>query len=263
MNRMRAVVVALALALTLGAGELAAQSVLSRLGVSESHAREIVMSAVEGIFGLGNTAKPFLALAPAARAAAVNDVVGWAKVYFASATFKDSWAKEREQAKPQPDVRSTVDEELKAKYAEMQKNIDETRRMLSMLPPDAQKAVQDQLRQSEANLKDPAQQKMLRDIIVAERADRDKQFQDQSKRWAEQYPADHNVLIAKRLHEFLTVSADVNFDAKLKVENSVKVFVDPQYEEKPTEWKMCYRAGREATQAVRAAATQWLKEIGR
>jgi hypothetical protein len=83
------------------------------------------------------------------------------------------------------------------------------------------------------------------------------------KRWGEQYPADHNVLIAKRLHEFLTVSADVNFDAKLKVENSVKVFVDPQFEEKPPEWKMCYRAGREATQAARAAATQWLKEIGR
>jgi hypothetical protein len=261
MNRMKAVV--FAVALTLGAGGLAAQTVLSRLGVSESHAREIVMSAIEGMFGLGNTAKPFLALAPAARAAAVNDVVGWAKTYFASPAFKAEWAKEREQAKPQQDARGTVDDELKAKNAEQQKSLDDARKMLPMLPPDAQKAMQEQLKQMEATMKDPAQQKMQRDMIIAERGDKDKQFTDDMKRWGEQYPADHNVLIAKRLHDFLTVSADVNFDAKLKVENSAKVFVDPQYEEKPPEWKMCYRAGREATQAARTAATQWLKEIGR
>jgi hypothetical protein len=198
--------------------------------------------------GLGNTAKPFLALAPAARAAAVTEVVVWAKTYFASPAFKEAWAKEREQAKPQQDPRGTVDEEMKAKNAEQQKNLDDARKMLPMLPPDGQKAMQ---------------QKRQRDMIIEERGDKDKQFADDMKRWGEQYPADHNVLIAKRLHEFLTVSGDVNFDAKLKVENSAKVFVDPQYEEKPPEWKMCYRAGREATQAARAAATQWLKEIGR
>jgi hypothetical protein len=132
-----------------------------------------------------------------------------------------------------------------------------------MLPPDGQKAMLEQLKQMEATMKDPAQQKMQRDMIVAERGDKDKQFQDDMKRWGEQFPADYNLLLAKRLHDFLALSADVNFDAKLKVENSVKVFADPQFEEKATEWKMCYRAGREATQAARAAATQWLKEIGR
>jgi hypothetical protein len=261
MNRMKAVV--FALALTLGGAGLAAQTVLSRLGVSESHAREIVMSAIEGIFGLGNTAKPFLALAPAARAAAVNEVVGWAKAYFASPTFKAEWAKERDQAKPQQDARGTVDDELKAKLAEQQKGLDDAKKMLPMLPPDGQKAMLEQLKQMEATMKDPAQQKMQRDMIVAERGDKDKQFQDDMKRWGEQFPADYNLLLAKRLHDFLALSADVNFDAKLKVENSVKVFADPQFEEKATEWKMCYRAGREATQAARAAATQWLKEIGR
>jgi hypothetical protein len=99
--------------------------------------------------------------------------------------------------------------------------------------------------------------------IVADRAEKEKRFQEDMRHWQEQYPADHNVLVAKRLRDFLAVSADVNFDAKLKVENTVKVFADPQYEEKPTDWKMCYRAGREATQAARAAATQWLKELGR
>ena len=170
MNRMKAVV--FALALTLGGAGLAAQTVLSRLGVSESHAREIVMSAIEGIFGLGNTAKPFLALAPAARAAAVNEVVGWAKAYFASPTFKAEWAKERDQAKPQQDARGTVDDELKAKLAEQQKGLDDAKKMLPMLPPDGQKAAP-AAQADGSDDGDPAQHRRCSsDMIVAERDDR-------------------------------------------------------------------------------------------
>jgi hypothetical protein len=251
------------LAIVLGAGGVGAQTVLSRLGVSESHAREIVMSAIRGMYSLGSTAKPFLALVPGARAAAVNDVVVWAKAYFASPTFKQAWATERDQAKPQPDSRGTVDDEIKAKNAEQQKSIDDVQKMLAMLPPDAQKALQDQIKQMEAAAKDPAQQNLQRQMIVTQRADKDKRFQDEVKHWQEEYPADHNVLIAQRLHDFLAASADVNFDAKLDTRDGAKVFADPQFEAKPPDWKMCYRAGREATAAARAAATQWLKELGR
>ena len=33
-----------------------------------------------------------------------------------------------------------------------------------------------------------------------------------------------------------------------------------EYEKKPTEWKMCYRAGRETGEALRGFATDWLAE---
>lgn len=262
MTRMK--ITACALAFALGATVVGArQTVLSRLGVSETHAREIIMSAIQGMFSVGSAAKPFLALAPGARAAAVNDVVAWAKVYFASDTFKQAWAKERAQAKPEQDARGTVDDEIKAKNAEQQKSIDDVKKLLPSMPPDGQKALLETIKQMEATIKDPAQQKLQRDMIVGDRAEHDRRFQEDLKRWQEQYPVDHNVLIAKRLRAFLAMSAYVNFDAKLVVRDGRKVFADQPFEEKSSDWKMCYRAGREATTAARAAATAWLKELGR
>ncbi len=38
-------------------------------------------------------------------------------------------------------------------------------------------------------------------------------------------------------------------------------FEDPLLEKKPGEWKLCYRAGREAVAAARAAATAWLATL--
>src|ERR1022692_4189218 len=87
-------------ALATGAGALGAQTVLSRLGVSETHAHEISMSAIMGGYYVGSAAKPFLALAAAARSAAVGDVVGWAKAYYGSPAFKKVWADQRDNAKP-------------------------------------------------------------------------------------------------------------------------------------------------------------------
>ena len=70
-------------------------------------------------------------------------------------------------------------------------------------------------------------------------------------------PSDPNELIKKRLQEFLSVSATVNFDAKL----IGTTFADPAYESKSQQWKACYRAGREVIAAAREEAQTWLKEL--
>lgn len=261
MNRMKTGVMILVLVLAVHG--LGAQTGLSRIGASETSAREIVMSAIQGMFSLSSVAKPFLALPPSARAAVVNELVVWAKAYFNSPAFKQAWATERDNAKPQMDPRGTIDDEMKAKLAEQTKSVEDVRKMLPILDPKDRPAMEAQIKQMEAMIKDPAQQALLRQMVVADRADKDKQFQDDLKRWQERYPADYNVLLARRLRDFLAVSADVNFDAALVTTGGVRRFVDPQYEQKPADWKMCYRAGRDATQAARAAATAWLKELGR
>ena len=69
-------------------------------------------------------------------------------------------------------------------------------------------------------------------------------------------------VIAKRLREFLAISADVDFAATLTPRNGKMVFENAAYESKPGQWKMCYRAGKEATIAARAAVQAWLKELG-
>jgi len=70
-------------------------------------------------------------------------------------------------------------------------------------------------------------------------------------------PSDPSELIKKRLQEFLDVSANVNFDAKLIGYS----FADPVYESKSQQWKACYRAGREVIAAAREEAQIWLKEL--
>lgn len=74
-------------------------------------------------------------------------------------------------------------------------------------------------------------------------------------RWA--MDEDANVTLKKRLTLFLELSKDVDFDARLEGRR----FADATYEAKPGEWKMCYRAGREATAAAREVATAWLADL--
>lgn len=62
--------------------------------------------------------------------------------------------------------------------------------------------------------------------------------------------------------EFLEVSKDVEYSAALKDgQHGKKVFVNQAFENKPSQWKMCYRAGKDVMEAGRAAAQQWLKEL--
>ena len=42
-----------------------------------------------------------------------------------------------------------------------------------------------------------------------------------------------NLIIARRLREFLAMSANVNFDAKLQTQEGRKTFVDKQYDKSP------------------------------
>jgi hypothetical protein len=68
---------------------------------------------------------------------------------------------------------------------------------------------------------------------------------------------DPKAQLALRLQQFLDRTADVDFEAKL----DGRRFANPDYEAKPREWKMCYRAGRPASDAARAYAQAWLEEL--
>ena len=65
-------------------------------------------------------------------------------------------------------------------------------------------------------------------------------------------------MVANRLRRFLEVSSDVDYGAKLIDKDGTKVFADPALEARPKEWKLCFRAGKPATDAARAFAQKWL-----
>jgi hypothetical protein len=80
--------------------------------------------------------------------------------------------------------------------------------------------------------------------------------------WEKAYPQSPNQMVQLRLKQFLSESAGVDFDAKLKRRADGKmIFENPAYESKPPQWKLCYRLGRETVEAARSFANQWLNDI--
>ena len=129
------------------------------------------------------------------------------------------------------------------------------------MPPDQQKQMQDliaSMRQQEAQDDDPAMKQMLATLIAQENLKDKQQDQENLKEFDDDHPTDVNVLVARRLKEFLDISATVNFDAKLTADRS---FVDQKDENEIGEWKFLYRAGKPAVDTARAFAQDWLKEL--
>ena len=68
-------------------------------------------------------------------------------------------------------------------------------------------------------------------------------------------------LVAMRLRQFLDTTNNLDFSARLVEQGKVQKFADPGLEARPSEWKMCFRAGKSATDAAREFARKWLAEL--
>jgi hypothetical protein len=82
----------------------------------------------------------------------------------------------------------------------------------------------------------------------------------------QQTPADPRKLFARRLREFLEITAEVNFSARtmsLTGGPDGIEFLDKADRERHWMWQAAAIVGSEATSAARAAAQAWLKEIER
>lgn len=77
-------------------------------------------------------------------------------------------------------------------------------------------------------------------------------------------PPDVNVLVARRLREFLALTEDIRWNARLTTNaQGRRVFNDERLEAKPNTWKLCFRAGEETIDAAREFAEEWLRTLPR
>jgi hypothetical protein len=249
------------------AGVLIAQSALGSLGVTDATGRQIVDGwLANGYINASPAAKAFKSADPASRAALVKNAINWARTYTGSPAFKAEYARQREANRPSPpDVTGSVEDELAKQSAERKKNVEEMKKSLAQFPPDMRKSMEAAIKEAEANNvkldTDPQMVAIFRQGIEAQRAGEQEAYKGRLAAYEKRWPADSKVLVARRLQEFLDISKDVDFDAKLVPSGRLMRFADPRYEEKPPIWKLCYRAGREASAAAREAAQEWLKAI--
>ena len=253
------------------AGALAAAAyaadVLSQLGIPPDSAKEAVQIVLNsGVTNPGLPAKLFKATPAAARGEMASAGIAWVKAYTASPEFKAKWAEIRETHKPaKPEFDTTPEDELKKADDEQKQQAEESKKALASLPPETRKQVEEGMKAADAlraSMDTPEMRKTRLASIVAMRVERTKQYDQELATWKRDYPESPAPAIAKRIREFLAFSADVDFGAKLVAKDGKLVFENPAYESKSAQWKMCFRAGREATAAARAAAQAWLKELG-
>ncbi len=242
----------------------AAAGLPGELNLKEEQARQSFLSAlVSGQVPVYEVRKPMQAAPPALRVTLIQGVLEWAKAYSESAEFAAAYAEMRSQAMPAaPEPRGTVEEEIARERAKMEQQIEETRKMVASLPAEQQPAMEEAIQSMVASMKqmydDPEMRPFQVQMIEASRADEQQRYETAVEKWKENFPEDPRTLIARRLQAFLAVSAEVDFSAKVEEVKGKMRFVEEAYEEKPGEWKLCYRAGKEPVAAARTFAGAWL-----
>jgi len=240
------------------------QNALSQLNLTEADARSTALSSItDGYVQYGVAGRAIKALPASARGPVIAGAIAWARAYVSSPAFAAEYAAYRERQKPQPpEVNGSIDDEFKREIAKQREQIEESRKNIANLPAEMRPEMDAVIQQMEAMLKDPDMLQMMRSGIESNRAEEKSRYESALKDWGESYPVDPKSLVARRLRAFLDVSADVDFAAATVARNGRQVFSEQRYESKPAEWKLCYRAGPEATTAARTAATAWLAALG-
>jgi hypothetical protein len=239
---------------------------LPALGTAESEVREQL---VQSIFG-GTV--PFVGVAvfkaasPAQRTSLVQSSIAWAKAFTQSAAFKAAYDTVRARNRPEPPTEEPAIDSA-GQRADFEKQVAEMRKNMAGQPAEVQKIVEDTIKQMRDQMdktaNDPAMAKMMRDAAGAQRTAHQEQYAKDLREYDAKHPVDAQAAVANVLQQFMATCADVDFDAKLTSSGGAMVFVNPDYEQKSSEWKMCFRAGRAPVVAARAAGQAWLKALGR
>ncbi len=252
-------------------GALAAQSALVPLGLTETAARNFVISEIQtpttgrrSAIVLAGT-RGFLKLPPTVRGPAAAALFAWARAYVNSPAFKTAYANLRRDALPQARDQPTVDDEIKKAVDQALAQFAAMRQAAAALPPaDAAKFLKS-VEEQEAAIRSGEFENTLRAQLEAQRAQENASTDARTKEANERYPANPHELFARRLREFLSETADANFSARtisLTGGPDGVEFLERADQKRSWRWQEAVIVGREATTAARAAAEAWLKEIG-
>jgi len=214
-------------------------------------------------------AKNFKKIATNNRQAVARDLLSYTKQYINSAEFKKAYDSYRIESKPaDPELKTprTKEQVQKEEIARTEKMIKETEESVKKMPADMQKAMKPALDQGQKQLKDYQNPNhklwaALAENDVRENERKTTQYKKDIERWENQFPVDSKEIVKLRLQKFLDVTADVDYNAELKERYNKKVFVNPDYERKPQEWKMAFRSGKEVTETARAFVQKWMTEL--
>lgn len=202
------------------------------------------------------------------RAGVAKDLLAYTKQYVNSEAFAKEYETFRQNSKPTPPEPAKTEAVIRQKFInDTKKGIENLEKFLKTTTDASMKKMTESnlelLKKSLKDYEDPNSE-MIKMAVQGEQTQYDwrkKDYESKMKAWEENLPAGTKALIKTRLQQLLTVTKEVDFNAQLAERDGKKVFVKKEYEAKPAEWKMAFRAGKEVTGTVRAFAQQWLQEL--
>ena len=204
----------------------------------------------------------------AQRATIVRAAWEFARSFTTTAAFATWYNELRDQRKPDaPTLTPSMAESRAEQVASLKKQIAETEKNASSAPASQQGMFKDILAALKSSLKqvegaDKSTDAEMEKMIVEMNASAQKAYADKLAEYEREYPKGNpRPLIRRRLEAFLEKTKGVDFGAKLMKREKVMVFANAEYEKKPGEWKLAFRAGKEATEISRSFANDWLKSL--
>lgn len=262
-TRRRIVMTALAVIL---AGAAGAQNHLAQIGITEGRAREAVFdSFITDTLSVAGDRAAFTAASAPARVALVNFALTLARAFAESDDFARRYADHREANGPDPlPPPPAVDEILAKQRAGFESQVEQMRKLFDQITPEQRVTLEagwKDMRRQLSEMEAGPRRVELEQALHQQYAELARQRQLAMKELDAAWPPDHRSLIARRLRHFLDESKDVAYDARLIEKAGRRVFADPALEARSNEWKMCFRAGKPATDAARAFAQRWLSDL--
>jgi len=198
----------------------------------------------------------------------IRDLAAYAKKYTNSQEFKKKYADDRASKKPADPyiIKLNVDSLRAAERARIQADIKGTEANANNPNPKVRNAVPyrlEYLKKELAAVDDPNNRNIKAKLDYAQRQNDGsmKYYKDQMEKYNARYPENPQLLIKARLQQMIDIISTVDYNAEVSVGRKYTVFVNPEYEKKPKEWKLAFRAGKPATDALKAIAQKWIDEI--
>lgn len=247
-----------------------ANTLLKTIKLSENEAKNTIFSDISSAasFYLPGI-KELKSFAENDRASQVKVVGKYVKDFTTTEDFKKRYNEFRESKKPSPPEKPQTAAELKKQYqTDIQKSIDEMKTARSQVAADQKSFYDETIKSMEEQLNqidNPDNPMFSPEMDQYSQMAYDQQMEQYKKdiaEWETKYPVNNpNSLIKTWLESFLEQTKDVDFNAQTAIDKNKTLFVKQEYERKNNLWKLCYRGGKETTEAGRKFAQSWLNEL--
>lgn len=264
----RTAVIGIFVAVSAVGATLTAQAITAQLGITEGRAREAVFdSFMAGAVSLAGKAEVFTAASSQARVAMVGAATTLARAFVESDEFTRRYADHRAANGPDslPDE-PTADQVLAKQRAGFEQQVEALRKQFvdDAITPEQRATLEEGFEAMRARFtemeKGPRRTEM-EEMLKIQRSQQVNAHAAAAREFDALYPADPRAFVALRLRRFLDITRDVDFTAKLVEQNKKQKFAESALEAKPGEWKLCFRAGKPATDAAREFARKWLADL--